>query len=82
MNAPKDSTRYLDRYLNELIDFGGELMTRADVIREMQSEGTDRACIDRWLQGYELGQRLRARREGLEVRLVLGTPVRRRRMTR
>ena len=61
----KDSTRYLDTYLNELIDFGGEWMTRADVIRTMQAEGTDRACIDRWLQGYELGQRIRARQDGV-----------------
>ncbi len=81
MNAPQDSTRYLDKYLNELIDFGGDLMTRAEVIRTMQAEGTDRACIDRWFQGYELGQRLRARREGRELKLIL-KPTNRRRLTR
>ena len=57
-------------------------MTRADVIRTMQAEGTDQACIDRWLQGYEHAQRRRARRECLELKLILTAPPQRRRLTR
>ena len=36
--------------------------TRAEAILDMQSVGIDQPCIDRWLQGYEHGQRIRERR--------------------
>lgn len=53
----------VDRYMNEIIDYGGELMTRANVIRDMQEMGVRPSGIDRWFQGYELMQRIRARQE-------------------
>ena len=36
----------------------------------MQGEGTDQPCIDRWLQGYELDQRIRGRRERFRLKLI------------
>ncbi len=30
----------VDRYLNELLDFGGEPCTRAEIIADMQCQGT------------------------------------------
>jgi hypothetical protein len=71
VSEPDDSTRYLDKYLNELIDYGGVAATRAEVIRDMQAQGTDQSCIDRWLQGYECAQRIRARRERFEFKVIL-----------
>ena len=50
--------RSIDRYLNELIDYGGIHHTRAEVILDMQQRGIDQPRIDRWLQGYEGDDRL------------------------
>lgn len=69
--APLDSTRYIDRYLNEMIEYGGYLMTRGEVIADMQSTGTPQGCIDRWLQGQELAARIRARHERLTTQVIL-----------
>ena len=71
MREPRDSTRFVDRYLNEIIDYGGEPFTRAEATLDMQSIGMDQPCIDRWLQGYEHGQRLRERRERVTVKLFV-----------
>ena len=60
--AQRESTRPIHRYLNELIDYGGIPNTRAEVIVDMQQRGIDQPCIDRWLQGNELAQRIRERR--------------------
>ncbi len=49
----------VDRYMSEIISYGGELYKRADVIRDMRTNGATQGMIDRWFQGYELGQRLR-----------------------
>jgi hypothetical protein len=54
--------RPFNRYLDELIDFGGEPYTRAEVIAIMRAEGTPERLIDRWLQGQELMARLQRRR--------------------
>jgi hypothetical protein len=54
--------RFISDYLNEVISYGGEPFTRADAIRDMQNMGMSQVHIDRWLQGYELGERLRAGR--------------------
>ena len=60
-----------NRYLDELISCGGEAQTRAEIIAEMQAEGTPQPLIDRWLQGQELAAKLRARRAGLSARVFL-----------
>lgn len=65
--------RPLDRYLNELIDYGGLPATRAEVILDMQRAGHPQPAIDRWLQGQELAAELRARRERIRTRIVLHT---------
>jgi hypothetical protein len=61
------------RYLDELIDYGGEPRTRAEAILHMQSIGATQGMIDRWLQGYEHTQRLSARRKHLTVTLYIQT---------
>ena len=61
--AKTDSTRFIDRYLGEFIDYGGELCTRAEAIQDMQQMGLPQPAIDRWLQGSEFAQRLRQRQE-------------------
>ncbi len=65
--------RPIDRYLNELIDYGGEPYTRAEVILDMQQRGIDQPCIDRWLQGYEHAQRRRERHANISTRVVFNT---------
>ena len=62
--APPDSTSYIDRYLNEVIDYGGLDYTRGEAILDMQRMGMTQPEIDRWLQGNEFAQRLRERRLG------------------
>lgn len=52
----------VDEYMNEIIDYGGEDYTRAEVIRDMQRIGQSQAQIDRWFQGYELGKAITQRR--------------------
>jgi hypothetical protein len=59
------------KYLDELIDYGGEPYTRAEVILDMQRSNTPQPCIDRWLQGYEHAQRLRERRQRITLKLYL-----------
>ena len=43
----------MDRYMNEQFSYGGELWTRADVIRDLKRIGADNRMIDRYLQGAE-----------------------------
>lgn len=38
-------------YLSELVTFGGEILTRGQVMAILQSEGHSQVLIDRWLQG-------------------------------
>ena len=66
-----DSRRFLDKYLGEIIDYGGEPYTRAEVILDMQSKGIDQPCIDRWLQGYEHAQRRRESRQSINLKVYL-----------
>lgn len=40
-------------YLTELVNFGGEIMTRGEMIAILQAEGFDQVMIDRYLQGQE-----------------------------
>jgi hypothetical protein len=56
------------KYLDELIDYGGEPHTRAEAILDMQCSNT---CIDRWLQGYEHAQRRRERNQRITTKLYL-----------
>jgi hypothetical protein len=65
---------YAARYLNELIDYGDIPTTRAEAILDIQRMGVDQGCIDRWLQGYELGERLRDRHVCLTTRIFLAEP--------
>jgi hypothetical protein len=51
-----------NRYLAEIISYGGEPYTRAEAILDMQRMQIPQPCIDRWLQGNDLAQRLRERR--------------------
>ena len=51
-----------NKYLDELIDYGGIPTTRAEVIADMQSTGTPQSLIDRWLQGQEHAARLHDQR--------------------
>ncbi|QMV19977.1 hypothetical protein GOB94_15770 [Granulicella sp. 5B5] len=66
--------RYLDRYLNELIDYGGIPTTRAEVILDMQRAGNPQPVIDRWLQGQEYAAILRARQNRITTRIFIATP--------
>jgi hypothetical protein len=50
----------VDRYLGEIINYGGEFMSRGEAIADMQRIGMEPRCIDRWLQGNELMARLRS----------------------
>jgi hypothetical protein len=68
--AAPDSTRFAARYLDEIIDYGGEACTRADAILDMQSLGMTQPEIDRWLQGHELGRRIRRRPLELSIHLA------------
>ena len=63
----------LNKYLDELISYGGEPYTRAEAILDMQQRGIDQPCIDRSLQGYEHAQRLRDRRAQITTRIFLQT---------
>ena len=58
-------------YLDELIDYGGEPYTRAEVILDMQRSNTPQPMIDRWLQGYEHAQRLHERKQRISLKLYL-----------
>jgi len=61
----------INKYLDELIDYGGEPYTRVEAVLDMQRMGATQAMIDRWLQGYEHAQRLRERRSRITSRLYL-----------
>ena len=69
--APRDSTRFVSRYFDEVIDYGGEAATRAEAILDMQQMGMDQPCIDRWLKGKEMTARIRRRREKISLSLCL-----------
>ena len=53
----------VQRYMSEIIDYGGFAMTRAEVIRDMQQMGLPQPSIDRWFQGYELRKSMDEGRE-------------------
>ncbi len=69
--APRDSSRFVSRYLDELLDYGGEPYTRGEIILDMQSQGMTEPEIARWLQGYELGCRARARHARQQTQIKL-----------
>ena len=50
----------LARYFSETVNYGGEVRTRAEVIRDLRSRGADARCIDRYLQGADLHKALEA----------------------
>jgi hypothetical protein len=58
--------KFLESYLTENIYYGGELMPRWKVIKELEKVCADQRCIDRWLQGYDLAQSLEAKRGNYE----------------
>lgn len=41
-------------YFNEAIFYGGLICTRIEAIRDMEEQGLNQRCIDRWMQGAEL----------------------------
>ena len=59
-----------NKYLDELISYGGQPFTRAEVIADMQRDGTPQLLIDRWLQSQE-----HAARRHAQHRLVWLTPL-------
>jgi hypothetical protein len=61
----------VDKYLDEIIDYGGEPYTRVEAILDMQRMGATQGMIDRWPQGYEHAQRLRELRAQITSRLYL-----------
>jgi hypothetical protein len=69
--APRDSTRFVSRYLDEIIDYGGTFCTRAEAILDMQGKGIEQQYIDRWLQGNEMAARIRRRREKFSLSLCV-----------
>ena len=58
-----------NKYLDEVISYGGQPTTCAEVIADMQRTGTPQPLIDRWLQGQEHAARSRAKREPVTLRL-------------
>ena len=44
----------VQRYLDELVEYGGEMWRRGDVILDLKQSGLDDRCVDRYLQGMEL----------------------------
>lgn len=50
--------RLIDRCMHEVVLYGGELWTREEIIRDLKRQGLDVRCIDRYLQGSELPQRM------------------------
>lgn len=44
---------YVDRYLSQVVDFGGEPMTRGEVLLWFEREGHPRICAELWLLGYD-----------------------------
>ncbi len=40
-------------YFNEPIFYGGLICTRAEAIGDMEAQGLNQRCIDRWMQGAE-----------------------------
>ncbi len=71
-----------NKYLDELISYGGIPCTRAEAILDMQAMGLDQPCIDRWLQGYEHTQRLRERAARVTTRIFLPANPRPRKLCR
>jgi len=65
------ASRHPARYLDELIDYGGEPHTRAEAILHMQSIGATQPMIDRWLQGYEYAQRRREQKRAINLKTYL-----------
>ena len=57
-STPPRRKTFVDRYLDELVEYGGEMWRRIDVIRDLKRCGLDDRCIDRYLQGMELRQEL------------------------
>ncbi len=53
-------------YLAEIINFGGEPMSRARAISEMEKGGAKREEIDRWLQGNDLARKIQARKAAMK----------------
>lgn len=47
-------------YSLRMLNARGEYETVLDIVHQMQADGTDPRIIDRWVQGLELGMRLRA----------------------
>ena len=45
---------FVEQYLDQPVEYGGEVWTRAEVIRDMRSRGVANVLIDRWLQGADL----------------------------
>lgn len=62
---------FVDRYFEERLDYGGELWTRSDIIRDLRRLGTPERCIDRWLQGAE--HRKRSGRALAEMQPITST---------
>lgn len=57
-------TNPLAEYLSEVIDFGGEPMTRAQAFREMEKDGISRRGAELWMLGYDTSRRSSPRAPG------------------
>jgi len=40
-------------YLEELVNFGGDIIPRGSAIKKMEKIAPNRKCIELWLIGYE-----------------------------
>ena len=41
-------------FFNEPILYGGLICTRTEAMQDMEEQGMDQRCIDRWMQGAQL----------------------------
>lgn len=48
----------VDRYMNEKFYYGGKIMTRAAIQRDLESLGLPRAAVDRYMMGLQTGRQI------------------------
>ena len=54
MSATASKRNLVSEYFNEPIFYGGLICTRAEAIKDMEEQGLDQRCIDRWMHGAQL----------------------------
>lgn len=51
--------RFMDRYMAERIDFGGEIKTRSEIYQWFENEGFPSCAADLWLMGADSAKQVR-----------------------